>query len=265
MQLIIAQVLQLTPGTLTQRRNQASHVTAEVEEGEEGQRRKEKADESDELTRAKKPPKAYRRRLVPLHAKFGVDFSRYNHTLFAGLENGLRGSWANALWQALVFVPPIRVHVHNRLHRDASLTSELAYLLHKLDHAPLGSAVEPRNLLRQVHAVLDEAFMLRRNEGWARAAEHALSVLLTQLALDEKLPTVSYTGTEVAVTAGDAQQQTGKLLGQRIEQRTCVTCSREGTSESSLTTLRLTLPARASLASALTAALVSEGASACLV
>eukprot|EP00232_Nephroselmis_pyriformis_P020844 CAMPEP_0182864542 /NCGR_PEP_ID=MMETSP0034_2-20130328/7223_1 /TAXON_ID=156128 /ORGANISM="Nephroselmis pyriformis, Strain CCMP717" /LENGTH=596 /DNA_ID=CAMNT_0024996801 /DNA_START=83 /DNA_END=1869 /DNA_ORIENTATION=- len=97
------------------------------------------------------------------------DFSYYNKTKFAGLENDLANCYCNSLLQVLYFIPPLRdAASHQRwgldFKREFSLIAELGYLFRMLHGCPKGSTVQAQNLLRALRQIR-EAGLLGLLEG----------------------------------------------------------------------------------------------------
>eukprot|EP01083_Nonionella_stella_P082627 228102_1 len=89
------------------------------------------------------------------------DFTHFNHTEHAGLENLLPNSnTCNAVLQALFFIRPFRnLMIRHRCSEDICLTCELGFLFHMLKHTPPTKPAEARNFLRVLKAI-PEARML---------------------------------------------------------------------------------------------------------
>eukprot|EP00897_Mesotaenium_endlicherianum_P000236 jgi/Mesen1/10212/ME000077S09547 len=97
-------------------------------------------------TAAVRLPRGYRRVEIKAAQKtarfeFEFDFSYYNRTRFAGLENDGAHAFLNALLQVLFLLPPLRARVTRHIcEREFCLTCELAFLLHMLHLAQGGHA-----------------------------------------------------------------------------------------------------------------------------
>eukprot|EP00898_Chlorokybus_atmophyticus_P002747 jgi/Chlat1/3473/Chrsp23S03668 len=104
-------------------------------------------------------PKMYRKMTITQSKlKFEeFDFSNYNHTRFAGLENDLPNCYCNALLQVLYFIPPLRAAVTSHVcDKDFCLTCELGFMLHMLSLAK-SAACQASNLLRSLRQIREAA------------------------------------------------------------------------------------------------------------
>ncbi|KAH9536486.1 hypothetical protein CY35_16G002500 [Sphagnum magellanicum] len=130
---------------------------------------------------SKRLPKAYRRveiKQSQSKLKFEeFDFSYYNKTRFAGLENDIINSYCNALLQVLYFIPKLQASVTSHVcEREFCLTCELGFVLHMLQLAR-GSTCQPSNLLRAL-CQIREASALGLVEGleeWENGKEKSLA------------------------------------------------------------------------------------------
>eukprot|EP00884_Botryococcus_braunii_P016717 jgi/Botrbrau1/3729/Bobra.0363s0014.1 len=106
------------------------------------------------------------------HAKRGFqdfDFPAYNRTRFGGLENDIANCYANALIQALYFIPPVRaafLSIRLDSQREFSLVDELA-LLFRMLAAPGSKICQASNMLRALRQSR-EAVALGLVEGHAQ-------------------------------------------------------------------------------------------------
>ncbi|GIL62633.1 hypothetical protein Vafri_16832 [Volvox africanus] len=87
------------------------------------------------------------------------DFSYYNRTRFAGLENDLPNAYCNALLQALYFVPEFRSLVLSHVPEpdvEFCLSCELSFLFSMLQHA-VGLPCQATNFLRTLRSLREAA------------------------------------------------------------------------------------------------------------
>ncbi|KAK3257797.1 hypothetical protein CYMTET_33129, partial [Cymbomonas tetramitiformis] len=82
------------------------------------------------------------------------DFSYYNRTHFAGLENGIRNCYVNSLLQVLYFIPWLRVEVLKHIcDAEFCLTCELGFLFHMLRIGARSTVCQASNLLRSLKQI----------------------------------------------------------------------------------------------------------------
>jgi len=91
------------------------------------------------------------------HVRFEeFDFSFYNRTKFAGLENSMANCYCNPLMQVLYSIPAMRAYLLEHMpdqDREFSLTCEAAFLFRMLLSAPrysAGATCQAANLLRSL-------------------------------------------------------------------------------------------------------------------
>ncbi|KAG0613820.1 hypothetical protein M758_6G131500 [Ceratodon purpureus] len=126
-------------------------------------------------------PKAYRRVEIK-QSQFKLkyeefDFSYYNKTRFAGLENDIVNSYCNALLQVLYFIPALQAAVTSHVcEREFCLTCELGFVLHMLDLAQ-GGTCQPNNLLRALRQIKEAAALglVEGPEEWENSKEKSLA------------------------------------------------------------------------------------------
>nr|XP_024386798.1 PAN2-PAN3 deadenylation complex catalytic subunit Pan2-like isoform X3 [Physcomitrium patens] len=105
------------------------------------------------------------------------DFSYYNKTRFAGLENDIVNSYCNALLQVLYFIPALQAAVTSHVcEREFCLTCELGFVLHMLDVAQ-GGTCQPSNLLRALRQIKEAAALglVEGPEEWENSKEKSLA------------------------------------------------------------------------------------------
>ncbi|GBG65163.1 hypothetical protein CBR_g49959 [Chara braunii] len=129
----------------------------------------------------KRLPKGYRRvEIKQSQSKFKFeefDFSYYNKTRFAGLENDIMNSYCNALLQVLYFIPALREAVTSHMcEREFCLTCELGFVLHMLDLAE-GDTCQPSNLLRALRQIREASALglVEGPEEWDNSKEKSLA------------------------------------------------------------------------------------------
>ena len=82
------------------------------------------------------------------------DFSKYNKTRFAGLENDLANSYCNALIQVLYFTPKLRSSVlKSCCAQEFCVTCELGFLFHMLHVSTVGIPCQASNMLRALRQI----------------------------------------------------------------------------------------------------------------
>eukprot|EP00752_Nemacystus_decipiens_P004347 g3971.t1 len=157
-------------------------------------------------------PRRYRRPALNLGRRGfdGFDFSRYNATEFAGLENAHAHSYVNSILQVLFFVPEVREAAlreqYNPLHYSplsgrttSGLACELGFLFHQLEGAaqmePKHRSCQASNFLRAFKEVpevlalgLLEDPQSKRAIGLPRRVEALHRFLLSQLDKEAKEP-----------------------------------------------------------------------------
>eukprot|EP00899_Mesostigma_viride_P021198 jgi/Mesvir1/2907/Mv13978-RA.1 len=111
--------------------------------------------------RGKRIPKLYRHVEIQSSItsfKFEeFDFSYYNKTRFAGLENDIPLCYCNSLMQILFFIPALREAVLSHIcEREFCLTCELGFLMHMLTISRAGTC-QASNILRALAQIREAA------------------------------------------------------------------------------------------------------------
>ena len=118
-------------------------------------------------------------------SRFGIenfDFSKYNTTRYAGLENTQPNTFLNPLLQLLYFIPSVHYALKGHFSgADSCLSDELGFLFHMLDQAQnipkKSKCVEPLNFLRYFSSVPEAAAL-----GLLEPSKLGLRVLVPALA-----------------------------------------------------------------------------------
>ena len=182
---------------------------------------------------------------------FDYDFSAFNATRLAGLENDLANAYVNPLLQLLCYTGHLRCALLRHVcEREFCLACELGFLAHALRVCPPGGTCRPANLLRTLRQIREAAALgllegaeepgCRLEPSLPRRVQALARFALEQLAKEESAVTAQ------AAAAGGAPPRlptVERVFSAAVRARTaCAHCATETTRDNRSLALELQYP-----------------------
>lgn len=217
--------------------------------------------EIEEETPAGQIPKYYRK-VVIKYSRFGVedfDFGFYNRTSYSGLETDISNSYTNALLQALHYIQPIRAvakaHICVDCQKENCLLCEAGFLFRMLEDAK-GTNCQASNFSRAFSAT-PQAMALGLMDGNDKqsVAQYTLIQNFNRWLLSTFTTEVVVNGQSFSLRSPQMNYLTlaapasaiNQVLGIAVKTtNTCLSCNYVLSRESTLQTVDLAYPRRAS-------------------